>query len=165
MAKLRVTLVLVMNMVVVGTASASILHLSNPDPTSPVTLKDCVDPSVVQAISKTGSGTDIVPISLTNTGHTAIDAGVLQFSGRIVNLQHVDGCGNMEVGDGIQSSDLTATSICVDTLTLSAGSTLTIQALDGGPQPIDNVSTPEPVSWVIWLLIGLITVLVCRHRS
>jgi hypothetical protein len=164
MAKLRVTLVLVMNMVVVGTASASILRLSNPDPTSPVTLKDCVDPSVVQAISKTGSGTDIVPISLTNTGRTAIDAGVLQFSGHIVDLQNVVGGGNIKVGDGIQSSDLTATYICVDTLTLSAGSTLTIRPLDGGPQPDNDVTTPEPVSWVIWLLIGLITVLAYRHR-
>jgi len=152
--------VLMMSFVLVGTTSAAIqLDLTN-NSAVPATLQGYAENSIFDSITKHYSGTDIVQISLTNTGNTIIYGGLLQFNGVVTDLQNVSGS-NLGVGDGTQSSNLTANSICADTLTIAAGSIITINAINGGPAPL---TTPEPVSWVIWLLLGLIAVLAYRRR-
>ncbi len=120
--------VLMMSFVLVGTTSAAIqLDLTNNSP-APYTLEGYADNSIFDSITKHYSGTDIVPISLTNTGNTIIYDGVLQFNGPVTDLQNVvDDVASLVVGDGIHSSNLIANSISVDTLTIAAGSTITIR--------------------------------------
>lgn len=165
MAKLNSILVLlVMSVMVERTSSAAVLNLSNPNPTASVTLQGVAELSEFDSITKSGPGAVIVPISLTNTGSTSIRDGLLQFSGSVVNLQNVNGS-TMQVGDGTHSSSLTASSICVNTLALTPGCTLTLRAIPGGPvSGGGRLLTPEPVSWVIWLLVGLTAVLAYRRR-
>ncbi|MGD0517016.1 MAG: hypothetical protein ABSA26_05720 [Thermoguttaceae bacterium] len=162
MAKLSSILVLlVMNLMVVGTTSAAIqLGLHNNNLTTPTILEGYPDNSQFGSITKDGVGTDIIQISLTNTGNTNINAGLVRFDGLVTNLSNVTGS-NLGVGDGFRSSNLTANSIDADTLTITAGSVITIRAINYKEPP---VTTPEPVSWVIWLLIGSIAVLAYRHR-
>jgi hypothetical protein len=165
MAKLNAILVLlIVNLVVVGTASAAIqLNLTN-NSTSTYTYPG--PDTLFDLITKTGSGIDIIPISLTNTGDTIISAGVLKFKGGVTDLHTVVGSSSssLGIGDDGHSSNLTANSICVGTLTVTAGSTITIRAIPGGPLSNNVASTPEPISWVIWLLIGLIAVVAYRRR-
>jgi hypothetical protein len=163
MAKLSTILILlVMNLVVVGTTSAAIhLDLSNNSLTS-VKHDELVPNSVFDSITKHYSGTDNIPISLTNNGNTIIYGGVLQFSGSDIVLHDVLGeAASLLVGDVNKNTNLTVKSISCDTLTIAAGSTLTIKAIGFN----DSVTTPEPVSWIIWLLIGSIAVFYYRrHR-
>jgi hypothetical protein len=161
--KLRLILtVLMMSFMLVGTTSAAInpLTLNNNNPLESVTLGHVDNPNF-DLIKKYGLGTDIVPISLTNMGDTLISAGVLQFNGRVTDLHTVVGSSSasLGVGNGTYSSNLTANSICTGTLTIAAGSTITIRPIPGGV-----VTTPEPISWVIWLLFGLIAVMAYRHH-
>jgi hypothetical protein len=142
-----------LSFVLVGTTSASIqLDLTN----------NSTVPPIYGSITKSGSDTDIVTFNLTNTGNTAIYDGVLQFNGSITNLQNVDGVGaGLGVGNG---THLTASSINVGVLTLGIGSRITIRPLSGGPHIDEVVTTPEPVSLLIWLLLGLIAITAYRRR-
>jgi hypothetical protein len=162
MAKLSVILMLLaMTLAVAGTAIAGIqITLNNNNTTTPATLDEYDDNTVFDSITKKNPGTDIVPISLTNRGHTIIDDGPLQFKGHVIDLQNVAGSGAMEVGDGICGSNITVDSICIDVLTIAPGSTVTIRAI--GSDRLDT--TPEPMSLVIWLLFGLFAVLAYRRR-
>ena len=166
MTKLRLILtVLMMSFMLVGTTSAAInpLTLNNNNPLESVTLGHVDNPNF-DLIKKYGLGTDIVPISLTNMGDTLISAGVLQFNGRVTDLHTVVGSSSasLGVGNGTYSSNLTANSICTGTLTIAAGSTITIRAIPDGPLGV--VSTPEPMSLLIWLLIGLMGILYYHRR-
>lgn len=171
MAKLStIFMLLVMNLVVVGTASAAVqLSLTNNSTSSSTYLGS---DTFFDSITKSGSGTDIVPISLTNTGGTIISAGVLQFTGHVIDLHKVVGSSAsiLEVGDVTHSSNVTVDSIYVPTLNIAAGSTINFRPVSGGYHSYEEVTTeevttPEPISWVIWLLIGLIAVLAYRRRG
>jgi hypothetical protein len=157
--------VLIINLVMVGSISAAInpLFLSNNNTASPATLSDYSDDTLFKSITKVGLGADIVPIKLTNTGKTTIASGVLQFDGLLTNLKAVDGVGgSLVVGNGVQ---LTADSICVGTVTLAPGSRITIRPLsEWSRNDDDTVTTPEPVSLLIWLLIGALAVFDYRRR-
>jgi hypothetical protein len=162
-------ILLIINLGFVGSASAAIELTNNTD--SPVTLDGYPDNALIDSIIKVGTGTDIIDISLTVNGATAINEGSVQFSGETINLQNVYGGNNkptnvgenktlaglstslssLQVGNGIVGSHLSANYISVATLTIGAGSTVTIRSLS----PM-SVIVPEPTSLLIWLLIGLV---------
>ena len=85
-------------------------------------------------LTKTGPGTVFITGMPSYNGDTAVNGGVLQVNtvGSPV-LHNVTGTGTLGVGDGTDATNLTATSVNVGTLTLGAGSTLTIAAIPGGP--------------------------------
>jgi hypothetical protein len=74
----------------------------------------------------------------------------------------ISGTGMTSVAAG---SELTATSIIQDTLTIGAGATLTIAAIPGGPQSAGDglLPVPEP-SALILLCIGAVSLFVYAMR-
>jgi hypothetical protein len=154
---------LVVNLMVAGSAFASIqLNLHNSDPTNPVytTEEQYQDNCYFDSIEKTGSGSDIIQISLSTTGETIINSGVVQFNGSCTNLANVTGS-NLVIGE---NSNVTAESVRVDSLTLAAGATLNIGPV-GYKAQLPTSATPEPISLLIWLVVGSIAILAYRrHR-
>ena len=85
-------------------------------------------------LDKTGPGTVIITGMPAYNGDTAINGGILQINtvGSPV-LHNVTGTATLGVGDGTSATNLTADSISTGTLTIGAGSTVTIAAIPGGP--------------------------------
>jgi len=107
-------------------------------------------------------------LTLDNNGSVStIDvAGIHTISALVVlnNDTTISGTGTLTLSGGISGShnlevdiNLTASSIQVDTLTISSGATVTIQAIPGGPLALsDNLKpVPEPSTFVL-LGIGVI---------
>jgi autotransporter-associated beta strand protein len=119
-------------------------------------------------LTKTGTGTLTFSVSSTvsYSGETAISAGTLKFLGSTSHLGDIAGAGTLIVGDGTYSSALTADSIKVSILTISAKSTITINALPGGPQSGagDVESVPEPSTAMLLFPAGLIGVFILCYR-
>ena len=103
------------------------------------------------ALLKTGSGTLTLSGNNTYKGTTTVNDGELIISGAVVSIgsasilggslqvnsplatmQDITG-GVLIVGDGSTAASLTADSVAVETLTIAAGSTLTISPIPGGP--------------------------------
>ena len=161
--------------VMVGSISAAINPLVLSNPPDPFIMTESDNPNY-DLITKIGTGTCIVNISLSNTGDTIINTGVLQFNGSTIDLQKVSVGGNnltdrpftaadsgitrLVVGDGINSTNVTASSINIDTLDIAAGSTFTLL-----PATDVVTTTPEPASMLIWILVGLTAVLSYRLRK
>jgi hypothetical protein len=95
----------------------------------------------VSTIEVTGTHTISAPVILANDA-TIIGPGTLSLSGGIT------GPHNLEV-----DMNLTATSIQVDALTVGAGSTVTIQAIPGGPLALSDSLRPVPEPSAIAMLI------------
>jgi hypothetical protein len=85
---------------------------------------------------------------LTYTGATVIDNqwSTLQIdSPGTTNLAAISGPGTLGIGNGVVNNTLTAKSVDVGTITLSAGSTLVIDAIPGGPSAVGTLTpVPEP---------------------
>jgi hypothetical protein len=107
----------------------------------------------VSTIDVAGSHTISAPVVLNNDASISGN-GTLNLSGGIT------GSHNLEV-----DLDLTATSIQVDTLTIDAGATVTIQAIPGGPLALNDSlkSVPEPSSFIL-LGIGVISLAASWRR-
>ena len=83
----------------------------------------------------------ITSSSVNYGGSTTINSGTLQINspaGATVALHAVSGGGTLAIGDNTVATSVTADSINVNTLTLGAGTTLTINAIPGGPSAIDK---------------------------
>ena len=84
-----------------------------------------------------GPGTVIITSSSVNYGgSTTINSGTLQINspaGATVALHAVSGSGTLGIGDNTVATSVTADSVNVNTLTLGVGTTLTINAIPGGP--------------------------------
>ena len=105
-------------------------------------------------LNKTGAGTAVILGNATYSGDTTIAAGCLQFKGLNSVLHAISGAGALSVGNGTTSSVLSADSIGVSTLTIAAGSTITINAIPGGPLSGGNSLAAVPEPSTIALLIG-----------
>ncbi len=82
------------------------------------------------------------------------------------NLHAVTGVGTLVVGSATIESILTADSISIGTLTIGPGSTVTINALPGGPASISTPFSPvpEPSTALLLLPAALFGVLYHRHK-
>ncbi len=107
-----------------------------------------------------GDGNVKLTGALTYTGATMIDNqwSVLEIdSPGTTTLAAVSGAGTLKIGDGAVANTVTADSVSVGTLTVSAGSTLNIKAIPGGPLVGGGLTAvPEPSALVL-LAMGLVT--------
>jgi autotransporter-associated beta strand protein/T5SS/PEP-CTERM-associated repeat protein len=117
-------------------------------------------------LTKSGSGTLTLTANPTYTGDTVISAGKLQLSTATTTLSAVSGPGELIVGNGSTNTQLNATSINVGTLTLTAGSILTINAIPGGPTADSSAVIPVPEPSIPALLgIAAAIALTCARRK
>jgi hypothetical protein len=91
------------------------------------------------------------------SGATTISAGQLLIYEPTANLHAVSGLGTLVVGSATNKSLLTADSINTSTLTISAGSVVTIRAIPGGQLSSASALTPvpEPSAVILLLFAGL----------
>jgi autotransporter-associated beta strand protein len=112
-----------------------------------------------QGLMKTGSGTLTLSGDLNYTGTTIIDAGTLQINATntLGDIISTTGNGSLGVGDGVNPTTLTADSVIVDTLTIGAGSTLTIAPILGGQTALADglAPVPEPGTWLLLAAAGV----------
>jgi fibronectin-binding autotransporter adhesin len=120
------------------------------------------------SLEKSGTGTVTMTGALSYngagpsyTGTTTVSGGTLQINSLFSslgqqNLGTISGAGNLGVGDGTNPTKLGADSISVGTLTVGAGSVVTIHALAGGPTAGGSIqAVPEPSALVLLALAGL----------
>ncbi|MGA2059005.1 MAG: PEP-CTERM sorting domain-containing protein [Thermoguttaceae bacterium] len=101
--------------------------------------------SGTQGLRKTGNAQLLLSGSLNYSGQTIVDAGTLQINTiGAVSLADVAGAGGLGVGNGANSTTLSAKSISVSVLTIAAGSTMVINPIAGGPLSGSLTAVPEP---------------------
>ena len=86
-------------------------------------------------------------------------------AGGSAQAANISGAGTLTVGDGAAPSSLTADSVRVGVLTLGAGSTLTINAIPGGPSSAGSATAPVPEPSALVLLAAAAAIVVCRRRK
>jgi autotransporter-associated beta strand protein len=147
-----------------GSLSASDITISGGEPTSEAVVDSVtVATNISGGLTKLGSNTLTLTGALTYGGTTDIQAGTLQINTSSVDVGDVTlaaitgaSSATLGVGDGTNPTSLTATSVAVGTLTIGAGSTLTIAAIDGGPSSGSALTqVPEPSTIVLLALAGL----------
>ncbi len=104
-------------------------------------------------LNKIGSGTLTLTSAPTYTGNTEISAGRLQLATGNATMAAISGPGELLVGSARTPTQLTAPNISVGTLTVAAGSTVTISPIAGGPLAALSSPTavPEPGVWLLLL--------------
>ncbi|MGA2797052.1 MAG: autotransporter-associated beta strand repeat-containing protein, partial [Thermoguttaceae bacterium] len=117
-------------------------------------------------LTKSGSGILELDGTVSYSGATSINAGVLKINNQqSTTLSAISGAGKLEV-DGA-GTVLTASSLNVNTLTLGAGSVVVIAPIAGGPpigQQLQLVPLPEPSALVL-LGIGALAMLFAARRK
>ncbi len=100
------------------------------------------------------------------SGATTISAGKLRIYESSLSLNTFTGAGTLIVGDGVHGTTLTTNGIKIGTLQIGAGSTVTINAIPGGPTSDSTLlyPVPEPSTTLLLLVAGLIGAL-WRLRS
>ncbi len=111
-------------------------------------------------LTKTGPGTVFIAGAPAYGGDTAVNDGTLQINtvGSPVVHNVTGSTGTLGVGDGTNTTNLTATSISIGTLNIGANSTVRIAPLAGGPQPAaaGPISpVPEPATWAMLMLAAM----------
>ncbi|MGD0381933.1 MAG: autotransporter-associated beta strand repeat-containing protein, partial [Thermoguttaceae bacterium] len=97
-------------------------------------------------LTKNGQGLLTLSSNPTYTGQTVISEGQLQFNTGTISLSTISGQGELIVGGTGSTTQLTASSISVGTLTIGANSTMTISTISGAPlSDLDSTkAVPEP---------------------
>ena len=87
-------------------------------------------------------------------------AGLLISQG-VKSVDSISGTGNTTIS-GPAGTELIATSLVQDTITLGPGCTLTISAIPGGPSASARITpVPEPATWIL-LALAVVTFFTCR---
>jgi len=107
---------------------------------------------------KQGDGVWTLKNNLDCSGETNIQDGLLQLNGLTSNLRVINGEGDLGVGDGVNPATLFADSIAVNTLTVSAGSTIVIRPNLSGPLSggDDLRAVPEPDNFALTAIAALV---------
>ncbi|MGA2796425.1 MAG: PEP-CTERM sorting domain-containing protein, partial [Thermoguttaceae bacterium] len=112
------------------------------------------------------SGTGVTSVSLGATLLVGSDGPVTQGNFTIYGSADVGSVvvsDTTTVGDGTTPAYLWADSINSDTLTIGAGSTVTIKPIPGGPSGLEITPVPEPSTFVL-LILGAAGLLGCSYR-
>jgi autotransporter-associated beta strand protein len=135
------------------------------------------------ALFKTGSGTLILSGNLTYSGTTTVDDGLLIMNGAVVSIgsasilggslqvnspsaaMHDITGGTLIVGDGLTAASLSVDSVIGGILTISPGSTLSINPISGGLHSESLLPVPEPSTWVLILFMSAGALFIGRRRQ
>jgi autotransporter-associated beta strand protein len=138
---------------VVGDVTVNSASTLNASGGASLTLSGALDG--VGSVIKNGSGTVFLTGTPSYGGDTTINAGTLAINtGSAVLLHTISGAGNLIVDN---TSSLTADSISVSTLTIGAGSVVTIAPIPGGSLSGSGSlsSVPEPSTWTMLVLAAM----------
>ncbi len=106
-------------------------------------------PYPAASLTKSGLGTMTVSVNTTYTGNTYVNGGVLNMLDLNTPTSNVN----------VSSGTLNVRSLDCGTLTLGAGTTVTIAPLVGGPQPAAGFGSitpvPEPSTWAMLMLAAM----------
>ena len=105
----------------------------------------------------------IISGAVVSIGSASILGGSLQVNSPSAAMHDITG-GTLIVGDGSAAASLAADSIAVGTLTISAGSTITISAIPGGPLSDSLRPVPEPSAWVLILFAAVGSLFIGQRR-
>ena len=135
------------------------------------------------ALLKTGSGTMILSGNITYSGTTTVNDGLLIMNGASVSIgsasilggslqvnspsaaMHDISGGTLIVGDGLTPASLSVDSVIVGILTISPGSTLSINQIPGGLHSESLLRVPEPSTWVLILFTSAGALFIGRRRN
>jgi T5SS/PEP-CTERM-associated repeat protein/autotransporter-associated beta strand protein len=114
-------------------------------------------------LAKSGSGTLILAGTPIYSGLTQANEGWLSIE-TSADLHAISGPGKLGVGSDLVHAVVTADAVFVDTIAVAPGSTLSINAIDGGPLSATGglAAVPEPCA-IILLVAGAIAALFCRQ--
>jgi autotransporter-associated beta strand protein len=114
----------------------------------------------IGSVTKNGPGTVFITGTVAYNGDTTINEGTLQINtvGSPV-LNAVSGAGTLGIGNGTASTNVTANSINIGAITIAAGSKLVIAARPGGPLADLLTPVPEPATFVLLTMGGLLILL------
>ena len=99
-------------------------------------------------LTTVNDGSLIIDGAAVSIGSASILGGSLQVDSPSAAMHNISGS-TLIVGDGSTPASLTADSVNVGTLTLTAGATLTINAIPGGPLARSLTAVPEPSTWLL----------------
>jgi hypothetical protein len=148
--------------------------------TGTLTISGLLSNPYGKEITQSGIGPIVITQPLNSVAPLYLNQGSLQLLGPDSTLDEVSffqtgplsasggsSGGDLIVGDAAHISNLTATSIIVHSLTIGAGSTVTIKPIPGGPLSAYSslTSVPEPTTWLLIVLAGLSTAMYYRGRK
>ena len=134
-------------------------------------------------LTKNSSGMLTLSGNLTYKGTTTINDGDLIISGASVSIgsasilggslqvnspsaaMHDISGGTLIVGDGLTPASLSVDSVIVGILTISPGSTLSINQIPGGLHSESLLRVPEPSTWVLILFTSAGALFIGRRRN
>jgi autotransporter-associated beta strand protein len=110
------------------------------------------------------NGALIIDGAIVSIGSASILGGSLQVNSPSATMHDITG-GVLTVGDGSAAASLTADSVAVETLTISAGSILTISPIPGGPLSDSLLPVPEPSTWILILFAAVGPLFIGQRRK